>query len=256
MVGGNISKTILGVIPARYESSRFPGKPLADICGKPMIWHTYNRVRMAKGMDKVVVALDDERVANVCDSYDIDYIFTSNSHFNGESRVAEVSSAIDSDYYLMICGDEPIIDPDAITKMCDIIQSNGDQGEVITFRCPIHNPVDIANPTIIKVVVNKTNHILMASRSTIPFPSSSIDFDYYKVTGIYAYPKRIMKIYRDLPIGPLERIENHGIIRLIENEISILSIPFDFQTISVDTPKDIERVKSLIIKNQMLIDDS
>lgn len=243
---------IIGVIPARYCSTRLPGKPLAEINGKPLIWWTYNQALKSKELDDVIVAIDDKGVEEACIKYGIKFMQTSNKHRTGVERLSEVASFVKADTYVLIQGDEPMIDPAAIDAMVQIIKNSVDKGEyVYTFKTPIKSPVDAVNPTIIRIVTDLNNRILFASRAIIPFPKSSVDFKYYKTVGIYAYPRSIIVDYKNLNIGPLEKIEEHDIIRLLENGIPIYAHPYDTETISVDTSKDLDRVRKLILNNTL-----
>lgn len=238
--------TKIGVIPARYQSSRLPGKPLADICGKPMIWWVYNRAIQVKGLDDVIVATDDIRIAEVCNQYDIKCEMTDVNHRTGVDRLSEVSHRIDADYYILIQGDEPLLEIGIIEEMCRRIETDGNPECVYTFKTPIHNPVDVVNVTIIKTVTDLNDRILFSSRSPIPYPKNSIEFDYYKTVGVYAYPRTVIKNYSKLTCGPIETVEEHDIIRMLENGIMIKAFTIETDTISVDTEKDLQRVRKLI----------
>ena len=237
---------IIGVIPARYESTRLPGKPLADICGKPMIWWTYHQALKSQGLDDVILAIDDGRVEEVCKDYGMKYIMTPKNNSTGVERLSEVSNVIESDVYLLIQGDEPLIESSSISNMVKIIKEKSELKHVLTFKTEIKDPVDVINPTIIKIVTDLFDNILFASRCPIPFPRSFINFSYHKTVGLYAYPKEIMNRYNMFKIGPLEKIEDHDIIRLLENNIQIKAYLHETNTISVDTLKDLDRVRKIV----------
>jgi 3-deoxy-manno-octulosonate cytidylyltransferase (CMP-KDO synthetase) len=247
--GGGVMK-IVGVIPARYASSRFPGKPLADIHGKPMIWWVYQQAKKVAELDEVIVATDDERIVEVCDRLDIESIMTLKTHRTGVDRLAEVSTRCAADYYLLTQGDEPLLEENVIRKMVNIATASGVDNEVFTFKMAIKNPIDAINNTIIKIVTNMENKVLFASRSAIPYPKESIDFTYYKSVGVYAYPRRVLQNFGSFRTSYLESVEEHDFMRLLENEIPIRAFPIDTTTISVDTPKDLERVRKLLLKTQ------
>lgn len=236
----------IGVIPARYQSSRLPGKPLVDICGKPMIWWVYNRAIKAEGLNDLVVATDDERIVAVCNEYDLKCVMTDKNHRTGVDRLSEVSHKLEADYYILIQGDEPLIEIENIEEMCRRVESDNEPDCVYTFKTPIHNPIDVVNNTIIKTVTDLNNRILFSSRSPIPYPKNCIDFDYYKTVGIYAYPRNVIKNYRQLTCGPIEAAEDHDIIRMLENGITIKAFSIETDTISVDTEKDLQRVRKII----------
>jgi 3-deoxy-manno-octulosonate cytidylyltransferase (CMP-KDO synthetase) len=234
---------IIGVIPARYASSRFPGKPLADIHGKPMIWWVYQTAVME--IADVIIATDDNRIMEVCEQLEIKAALTLKSHRTGVDRLAEVAESIAADYYLLIQGDEPLIEGKTIRTMVEIIARTTSKDEVFTFRAPISNPVDAVNSTIIKVVANTKNRVLFASRSAIPYPKESVSFQYYKSVGVYAYPRAVLLKWKSLRSASIESVEEHDFMRLLENEIIVRAFPIDTSTISVDTPKDLERVRQL-----------
>lgn len=243
------SLKFVGVIPARYQSSRFPGKPLADICGKPMIWWTYQNAFSAAGLSRLYVATDDQRIELKCRELGIQVIMTSCKHTTGVERLAEVASEISADYYILIQGDEPLLEPESITNMIRLVslQSvNSRKPCVYTYKTRIHSPIDVVNSTIIKVVADLHDTVLFASRSPIPYPQSAVTFDYYKSVGVYAYPYQILKDFHLLSKGPLDTIENHDFMRLLENQIPIKAFNYDTETISVDTEKDLARVKTII----------
>lgn len=241
---------IIGVIPARYKSTRLPEKPLADINGKPMIWWTYNQALKSKELDDVLVAIDDKNVEDACIKLGIKYIQTSDSHSTGVERLSEVALNVEADIYILIQGDEPLIDPSAIDDMVRRVRNSPEnRDKVHTFRTPIKSPVDVVNPTIIRIVTDLNDKILFASRGIIPFPKSAVDFQYYKTVGIYAYPRSVLIDYKNLKIGPLEKIEEHDIVRLLENGIPIYAYPYNTETISVDTLKDLDRVRIIVFNS-------
>ena len=159
---------VLGVIPARYASSRFPGKPLADICGKPMIWWVYNNSKGAKKVDEIVVATDDERIASVCVQYDIPYVMTG-EHNTAPERLQEVSDKIYADFYVGINGDEPLIDPASIdAAVPDEVPQDVEFGTNIITQ--MHEPALVMDPANIKMVFDDGLNALYMSRGPIPFP--------------------------------------------------------------------------------------
>jgi 3-deoxy-manno-octulosonate cytidylyltransferase (CMP-KDO synthetase) len=237
---------IIGVIPARYASSRFPGKSLADIHGKPMIWWVYQQARKVAELDEVYVATDDERIAEVCKRLGIESIMTLNTHRTGVERLAEVASKTEADYYILIQGDEPLIESELISDMAKL-SLNGEIGEdAATFKTRIRNPVDVVNHTVIKIITDVDDNMIFASRSTIPYPQKNIDFAYYKTVGVYCYPRSIAMAYPNLKVGYLEEAEDHDLVRLLANGVRVKAFERESVTVSVDTPKDLERVRELI----------
>lgn len=237
---------IIGVIPARYKSSRFEGKPLANILGKPMIWWTYENAKKAKGLDELVVATDHNLIYETCKQYNIDCIFTSDKHSTGVDRLSEVSKKLKGDFYILIQGDEPLLETQLIDDMVHIIKESAEKDCVYTYKTEIKNPVDAVNNSIIKIVTNMENYVLFASRSAIPYPKAGLDFKYFKSVGIYAYPYSILDKFPEYRIGDLEKIEDHDFMRLLENRVAIKALEADTQTISVDTPKDLKRIIKIL----------
>ena len=236
---------IIGVIPSRYQSSRFPGKPLADICGKPMVWWVYHRACKVARLDEVYVATDDERIESVCRRYNIPCVMTSTQHKNGTERLAEVATKIVADIYVTIQGDEPLLEPATIDKVLDVIQSEP-QIPCATLKTPYHNPVDVINGTTPKVVCDVNNDILLFTRSPVPYPKAALDYIIYKPIGVYAFKRETLLYYATLEMGPLERAEEIELLRLVEHGVKIRIGVVDSDTVAVDTYKDLERVRAYI----------
>ncbi|MGN1306022.1 MAG: cytidylyltransferase domain-containing protein, partial [Oscillospiraceae bacterium] len=175
---------IIGVIPARYESSRFPGKPLADICGKPMIWWVYNQALKVKRFDAVYVATDDERIESVCKELDINVIMTSDKHKSGTDRAAEVAEKVEGDLFVIVMGDEPLVSPDDIQSLID--KASEGESDVVMLCTTFKNGVDIVNTTTIKLAINDNNELIYMSRQPIPYPKACLDYEYYKNVGAYS----------------------------------------------------------------------
>lgn len=239
----------IGVIPARYQSSRFPGKPLADLNGRPMIWWTYQRAKQVDGLSDVYVATDDQRIENVCMQLKMNCIMTSEAHQCGTERVAEVSGKIPADYYLNIQGDEPAIEPVNLQKLIDF-QNSHREYEACTLRKLIKNPIDAVNTTISKVVCNEKSEIVYISRQAIPFPKASLDYMYYCAMGVYIFSKKALDVYRTVPRQGFEKVEDIELLRLVNNGVKIYSMIVDSESPSVDTPKDLERIKKML-KNEL-----
>lgn len=238
---------ILAVIPARYESSRFEGKPLKKIDNKPMIWWTYNAVKKSKLINEVIVATDDIRIVNECKKYNINVIMTSKEHKMMLERVQEVSCKIPADIYLSIAGDEPLIEASNIDLAIQEMIDKND--EIVNLKTRIKNPVDVINWTTMKVVTDKKNYVIYASRSPIPYPKSDICINYYKHMGTYVMKKSALDFFVKTKRGKIENIEDFDLLRFIENGKKVKAITVNSKTISVDTPKDLERVRNIIEKN-------
>jgi len=238
---------IIGVVPARFASTRFPGKPLADIHGKPMIWWVYQQAKKAQKLSEVYVATDDERIKKTCDELLINVIMTSPNHKTPNDRVHEVSLKIDADIYICINGDEPLIDPKVIEKSIpddnDVDDMEYFYSNVITT---IKNTVEVVDPTNIKAVLNSKGDALWASRSPIPFPKGNLDFQFKKIIGVAAFSKKALQFYADTPRSELEKTEELDLYRFLENGKKVKLKDIDCTTLSVDTPKDLELVKNII----------
>jgi 3-deoxy-manno-octulosonate cytidylyltransferase (CMP-KDO synthetase) len=236
---------IVGVIPARYASSRFPGKPLADIHGKPMIWWVYQQAKKVAELDEVIVATDDERIRDAVESFGGHTLMTSNKHPTPADRIHEVSEKASADLYVEINGDEPLIDPDIIRAVIPI-SLNKNKPFIASLYSRIKTPIDAIDPTNIKVVIGRRGLGLYVSRSPIPFPKGSLDFEYKKYIGIVAFNKRALDEYVALPRGEIESAEDIDLLRFIENGIPVVFSEVECKTISVDTTKDLECVRELI----------
>ena len=180
---------IIGVIPARYKSTRFPGKPLADICGKPMIWWVYNQVTQVAKLQDVFVATDDERIAEVCNRYHMKYIMTSDSCPEHITRIHEVSEQVEADYYICVNGDEPLIKPELISKIIpEQIQNDFYFGGAMRILTDPAETIDFAN---IKIVATEEGKCIYMSRTPVPYPKGTLLFQYNKYVGLNASTNRL-----------------------------------------------------------------
>lgn len=238
---------IVGVIPARYQSSRLPGKPLADICGKPMIWWVYQNAKKNARLDEVYVATDDARVVNKCKELNINCLLTSSKHPTGSDRVSEVARKIEGDIFVTIQGDEPLLEEENINKVIDILMDNPDV-TCATLKTPFKNPVDVVNRTTPKVVCDVYDNMMLISRAEIPYPHKSLNYVFYKPIGTYAFTAETIKAYGKMERGPVELAEDSELIRLIEHGIKVKVGMVDSETIAVDTEKDLERVRKIILE--------
>ncbi len=238
-------KKILGVIPARYSSSRLPGKPLKDINGKPMIWWVYQLATKVKGLTAVIVATDDDRIVDKCKELNIPVIMTSSECPTGTDRVAEVATKIPADIYITIQGDEPLLEPEVIDVLVNLVSAD-DNIKCATLKTKYHNPVDVVNGTTPKVVCDKAGDIMLFSRAPIPYPKASIDYTYYKPMGVYAFRPEILALYVKLDRGDIEKIEDIELLRLLENGVKIRITEVTSRTIAVDTEKDLNRVRKVL----------
>jgi len=241
-------KKILGIIPARYASTRFPAKPLADIGGKTMIQRVYDQVRKCGSIQKVVVATDNKEIYNKVESFGGIAIMTKESHQSGTDRCHEALDKLneDYDYVVNIQGDEPFINPKQITELTN--QLDG-VSEIATLIKEIDKEDDIFNPNIVKVVKSKRDNGLYFSRSPIPYQRNTQKRDwlknqkYYKHIGIYAYRTDILNQITKLPVSELEKAESLEQLRWLENGFTIKTAKTEYQSIGIDTPEDLEKVK-------------
>jgi len=240
---------ITAVIPARYQSSRFPGKPLADICGKPMIWWVYNQVKKISEFDDVVVATDSEIITEVCAEYGIKFVMTKDNHPTHVHRIHEVSEKIESDLYVVVCGDEPLISVDVIKAILPTADVDNNQMYVGGLCRYFTDPAEVIDPANIKIVTNDKDECILLSRAPIPFPYKTVLFKYKKVVGVECYNKKALDFFVSTPKGFLENIEDVTLQRFLENKIHIVYKLVDSVSLSVDTPRDLEKVKEIINSN-------
>lgn len=236
---------IVAIIPARYSSSRFPGKPLVDICGYPMIWWVYHNMSSNKHFDELLVSTDDVRIVDVCKKYDMKCILTSTDHETGTDRIVEVSEHIDADLYVVVMGDEPLVKSKVVDKI--IHEACNSKGIAFMLVTKFKSAVDVVNTTTIKIALNDENEVIFMSRQAIPYPKAAIGFDYYKNIGVYAFRKEALEIYHTTPKGRIERAEDLEMLRLIEKHCIVKAVEVESDAMSVDTPKDLERVRVSIV---------
>ena len=244
----NMEKTlkIIGVIPARYKSSRFPGKPLVDICGKPMIWWVYQQAMKVHEFDKVYVATDDERIKAACDEHNMNVIMTSDRHQTGSDRVAEVASKVDGDLFINIQGDEPVINPEMIQEVISIFFEDG----TVTFgslKKEITDPEEIRAASTVKVVTDQKGDAMYFSRSVIP--SNIKDGQMARVfrhVGIYAYKREFLEAFSKMTQTELELGEGIEPLRAMERGYKMRLKETKHSSIGVDLPEHIEKVERVI----------
>ena len=241
-------KTI-GVIPARYESSRFPGKPLADICGKPMIWWVYQQCKKVKELDEVYVATDSNKIEAACKDLNINVVMTSDKHRTGTDRVGEVARKVPADLIVNIQGDEPFIHPSQLSSIMSCFDDS--DTDIATLIRPFRG-VDyqsLENPNSVKVVVDAQMRAHYFSRSVIPYirgverqlwPSRH---QYYTHIGLYAYRANVLREITQLPQSSLEIAESLEQLRWLENGYTIKTAISEVQTIGIDTPEDLARAE-------------
>ncbi len=236
----------LGVIPARYGSSRFPGKPLAMIAGKSMIQRVYEQVAKSS-LTEVVVATDDQRIFDAIKAFGGKAVMTREDHLNGTTRVAEVALQFpEAEIIVNIQGDEPLIDPDLINRLVNAFDS---ETSMVSVKKKIEKEEEITSPDCVKVVTTHDERALYFSRSTIPFNRDNEVVDYYKHIGIYGYERQFLFHYIELPPSPLELTEKLEQLRVLENGFVIKMVETDREFIGVDRPEDVARVEEELARD-------
>lgn len=243
---------VVGIIPARYASSRFPGKPLALIAGKPLIQHVVERCRKAKSLSEVIVATDDERIYKTASKF-CRVELTAAHHPSGSDRIAEVAARCACDRVVNIQGDEPLIDPQVI----DAVAGALDRAGMSTAGTRIDTAEEYENPNVVKIVVNAAGLALYFSRRTIPYlreaASSSVSeqlaaFPFLKHLGIYGYRREVLLRLVQYPVSLLEAAEKLEQLRALEHGIPIAVVKVAYDSVGVDVPADVARVE-LLLKN-------
>ena len=237
---------ILGVIPARYASSRFPGKALVPIAGKTMLQHVWERASQARYLTDLMVATDDDRIRDAAVSFKARVMMTRSDHASGTDRAAEVASASDAELIVNIQGDEPMIDPAAIDAAVLGILDD-DRVAMGTLKKRIEREAEIADPNVVKVVTDAHGDAIYFSRSAIPYvrDSGRESTAYFKHIGLYVYRREFLLAYPDLPVGPLEKAERLEQLRALENGHRIRVVETEYESLGVDTPEDWARVAAL-----------
>lgn len=234
----------LCVIPARYASTRLPGKPLADICGKPMICRVLERASRAQKPEKVIVATDDERIYDVVRAEGGEALLTRADHPTGTDRLAEVAEAYpEVDLIVNVQGDEPLIEPSVIDDLIAPFEMD-ENLPMATVMVRMEDAAEQLNPNNVKVIVDKLGYALYFSRSLVPYPRAAAG-PVYKHIGIYAYRRDFLLRYARLEPTPLERAESLEQLRALENGYGIRVLETDCRFVGVDTPEDLALVNKI-----------
>jgi 3-deoxy-manno-octulosonate cytidylyltransferase (CMP-KDO synthetase) len=237
---------VIGVIPARYSSTRFQGKVLAKIQGKPMIQHVWERAKQAKSLDDVIIACDHDMVADCAREFGARVVITSKDHTCGTDRIAEVINPLDVKIVVNIQGDEPMINPAAIDSVARALLDNKELG-MATLMKRIDDVTQLLDPNVVKVVVDKNNFALYFSRAPIPYLSETSDVKnpvYFKHIGLYGYTKDFLFTYKNIPSSSLEKIEKLEQLRVLQEGFRIKVIETKFDTVGVDTLEDLAKVEA------------
>ena len=240
---------LIAVIPARFSSTRLPGKPLADICGKPMLWWVYAKLSSMDVFSQVICAVDDERIATVCQEYKMKYMMTSNDHSEHISRIHEVSEYVKAEYYICINGDEPLISEQCILPALpkELHKEPYFSGVMRVLKSPAET-IDFSN---IKVVTNRQGRCIYMSRSPVPYPRGTYFFDYKKYVGVECFNKSALDFFVSTPMGEIERVEDIDHLRFLENGVDMYFHEVESESISVDTQKDLEYVRKIMMSREM-----
>jgi 3-deoxy-manno-octulosonate cytidylyltransferase (CMP-KDO synthetase) len=253
---------ITAIIPARYGSTRFEGKPLADILGKPMIQHVYEGVCQSRLINEVIVATDDQRILEAVQTFGGKGVMTSPDHTTGSDRVAEVGQKLKSEIIVNVQGDEPLIKGAIIDKAIRPLLSD-ETISISTLMTQIGEVKDWLNPHIVKVVVDQKNFALYFSRSPIPFPRDlhidrletnpfgtkrPLPKRVFKHIGIYVFPRKFLLLFSKMKPTPLEKLEKLEQLRALENGYRIKVTPVEYEPICVDTPQDLQKVIEFLSK--------
>ena len=241
---------VVVVIPARYGSTRLPGKPLVLLAGKPMIQRVYERAKMAQRADRVIVATDDERIVQAVEGFGGEARMTRTEHRTGTERVAEVAAHEQGDVFVNVQGDEPLLDPGAIDVAVSSLLEEP-LASIGTVATPIKTPGDIMDPNVVKTVLDFDGNALYFSRAPIPWVrdrASKMVVRHLKHLGLYVFQREALLEYPTLPVGELERIEQLEQLRWMENGWKIRVAEVEHDAVSVDVPEDVARVEKLLQK--------
>lgn len=241
---------IIGIIPARYASTRFPAKAIAPIAGKPLVQHVVEQCKKAASLAEVVVATDDERIASVCRAF-CPVEMTRPEHPSGTDRIAEAAARRPCDAIINIQGDEPLIDPRVIEAVAALLRDN----EMSTAAAPLKKIEEYDNPNVNKVVVSAAGRALYFSRRTIPYVRDAATrspreqlaaFPFLKHLGIYGYRRETLLRLVQLPVSSLEAAEKLEQLRALENGIQIAVARVEYDSVGVDVPEDVRRVEEIL----------
>ena len=247
---------VLIVIPARYGSTRLAAKPLADINGKPMIQWVVERARRARDERsrpiETVVATDDQRIERVVKGFGGEVLMTSPEIQSGTDRVADVARQTDAEIYVNVQGDEPLITPEAIEAGIELVRSGRfPMGTVMT---PLRSEAELRDPSVVKAIADRGGRAIYFSRLPIPYgrgPVPASGFACYRHVGLYIYTKETLLRFSTLPPSPIEKAEVLEQLRALENGIPIGITEVDFTSVGVDTPEDLEKVRRLLLKEEI-----
>jgi len=241
-----MGSSIVAIVPARYESTRLPGKPLASIGGKPMIQHVYERTRAIAVVGRVLVATDDERIASVVRGFGGEAVMTSRAHVSGTDRIAEAATPLDAALIVNVQGDLPFLEAATVDAAVALMRDEPDL-PMATVKTPIHDSAEMRNPNVVKVVTDRSGYALYFSRSPLPYwrdaePPAALG---YRHIGLYVYRRDFLLAFTRLAPTPLERAEKLEQLRALESGFRIRVAETGAAGVEVDTPEDLERARAL-----------
>lgn len=247
----NEKTRIVGIIPARWASSRFPGKPLHPLLGKPLLQHVFERATLCTGLDELVIATDDDRIAALCKTMGAKVIQTRSDHPTGTDRIAEAAEQCEAATHVInIQGDEPLLEPALVDTLARELRNNCDL-PMITAGSPLDNPELIADSNIVKLVIDRNQNALYFSRSPIPFRRSDTpSLPTYRHLGIYGYRVDFLRTFINLPPSPLEMAEGLEQLRALENNATIRVHLTEHEAIGLDSPDQVPLIESLLALSQ------
>ena len=245
----SLSKVVV-VIPARYGSTRLPGKPLVSLAGKPMIQRVYERAKLAQRVNQVIVATDDERIVKAVELFGGEARMTRADHRTGTERVAEVAAHVEGDVFVNVQGDEPLLDPAAVDAAVNALLEDP-PAAIATVATPVKTPADIMDPNVVKTVLDFDGNALYFSRAPIPWvrdTANKVHARHLKHLGLYVFQREALLEYPTLPQGELERIEQLEQLRWMENGWKIRVAEVEHDAVSVDVPEDVARIEKLLLE--------
>ena len=250
--GKSIPLRILGVIPARYNSSRFQGKPLCLINGIPMIKRTYDQVKRSQLLDELVVATDSPKIEDYCIQEGIPVVMTSKDNQTGTDRLTEVAQTKNYDFYINIQGDEPVIDIESISEIVSDYKKYTNTYGVYALYKEIDDPLEVDSDTIIKVVISEANELIYMSRHPVPFNKSSNQATYNKQVCVYGFTKKALSTFSERSKTRNEKFEDIELLRFLDLGYKVKMIETIVDSIAVDVPKDVKKVENFLNKKGLL----
>jgi 3-deoxy-manno-octulosonate cytidylyltransferase (CMP-KDO synthetase) len=235
----------IAIIPARLASTRLPRKMLRELAGKPLVGWVYEAVRSSPLLSEVIIATDSEEIMEACRRHGWNARMTSSTHRSGTERVHELSNSVAADVYVNVQGDEPLVRPEQIANLLDVMKDPAVQVGTVKTPCP---PEDIGNPNAVKVVTAPDGRALYFSRAIIPFDRDKTEPPYFKHLGLYAYRKAALDLFVNQPESALEKSERLEQLRFLENGIAIFVGETPYDSVGVDTEEDLQRAAEILRK--------